>query len=157
MCLLVPTRNIYEFKVSSKYTKEFSPNSLWLIHDGPLYFTWVIAPRWKAFTKCRANKLWLHLTSMLFTSGMPQPKPLTYKECLGPWPCLRSHFRLGSMVQNLEEPIWTCLKQIESLSWTLPWNLSLHLGFSNPELSPLLSSFFWGLTTNWFYLQNGVM
>jgi hypothetical protein len=39
---------------------------------------------------------------------------------------------------NSKEPIWTNLKQLESLSWTMPWTLdanpSLHLGSPNHEL-----------------------
>jgi hypothetical protein len=45
---------------------------------------------------------------------------------------------------NSQESIWTHLKQIESLSWTLPWTPSLHLGSPNHELSLSFKSFlFW--------------
>jgi hypothetical protein len=58
---------------------------------------------------------------------------------------IKAHFRLGFRGPNSYEPIWTHLKQIESLSWTLPWTLACHLGSPNHELS------FLGVWINWMF------
>jgi hypothetical protein len=51
--------------------------------------------------------------------------------------------------------MWTHLKQIESLNWTLPLDPSLHLGSSKDKLSIL--ALFLGSSNKLIFIPNGAM